>query len=102
MAWEVYKKSLEWEETGRMPISEPPIPEPAPESPEQSPSPKPATVQRSTKVFEPKFYLRKLPIPRKCTNLSHLLTLRSQGIKNGCSTICGECAQVISRDTLQV
>ncbi|KAJ8544120.1 hypothetical protein K7X08_028631 [Anisodus acutangulus] len=35
-------------------------------------------------------------VPRKCTNLSHLLTLRSQGTKWGCSTVCGECAQEIS------
>ncbi|KAK4436059.1 protein CHROMATIN REMODELING 20 [Sesamum alatum] len=34
-------------------------------------------------------------VQRKCTNLSHLLTLRSQGTKMGCSTICGECAQEI-------
>ncbi|CAI9090971.1 OLC1v1025877C5 [Oldenlandia corymbosa var. corymbosa] len=37
---------------------------------------------------------------RKCTNLSHLLTLRSQGTKMGCCTVCGECAQEISWETL--
>ncbi|KAF9612317.1 hypothetical protein IFM89_038920 [Coptis chinensis] len=37
---------------------------------------------------------------RKCTNLSHKLTLRSQGTKPGCSTVCGECAQVISLEAL--
>lgn len=37
---------------------------------------------------------------RKCTNLSHLLTLRSQGTKMGCTTICGECAQEIKWEDL--
>uniref|UniRef100_A0A7N0T961 Helicase C-terminal domain-containing protein n=1 Tax=Kalanchoe fedtschenkoi TaxID=63787 RepID=A0A7N0T961_KALFE len=99
MAWEVYKKSLEWEETGRMPIPEPPIPDPAPE---QRP-PKPPPLQKSNTIPEPKFSLRGLsvPVPRKCTKLSHLLTLRSQGTKMGCSTVCGECAKVISRESLQ-
>ncbi|KAL3650059.1 hypothetical protein CASFOL_006462 [Castilleja foliolosa] len=32
---------------------------------------------------------------RKCTYRSHLLTLRSQGTKTGCSTVCGECDQEI-------
>ncbi|KAL8517913.1 hypothetical protein ACS0TY_009283 [Phlomoides rotata] len=38
--------------------------------------------------------------PQKCTNLSHLLTLRSQGTKMGCSTVCGQCAQEIRWEDL--
>ncbi|XP_015697378.1 protein CHROMATIN REMODELING 20 isoform X2 [Oryza brachyantha] len=37
---------------------------------------------------------------KKCNNLSHLLTLRSQGTKPGCSTTCKECGQDISWETL--
>lgn len=36
---------------------------------------------------------------KKCTKLSHLLTLRSQGTKIGCSTICEECGQEVSWDS---
>ncbi|CAM8891643.1 unnamed protein product [Rhodiola kirilowii] len=97
MAWEVYKRSLEWEETGRMHIPDPPVPDPAPEHR----PPKPVAVQTSSRILQPNFRLRGLGVQRKCTTLSHLLTLRSQGTKIGCSTICGECAQVISRDSLQ-
>ncbi|KAK9919402.1 hypothetical protein M0R45_027996 [Rubus argutus] len=35
-------------------------------------------------------------VQRKCTKLSHVLTLRSQGTKSGCTTVCGECAREIS------
>ncbi|PIA40011.1 hypothetical protein AQUCO_02500020v1 [Aquilegia coerulea] len=41
-------------------------------------------------------HLRNNLVQRKCTNLAHILTLRSQGTKPGCSTVCGECAQEIS------
>uniref|UniRef100_A0A0D9XKB5 Transcriptional regulator ATRX n=1 Tax=Leersia perrieri TaxID=77586 RepID=A0A0D9XKB5_9ORYZ len=37
---------------------------------------------------------------KKCNNLSHLLTLRSQGTKPGCTTTCKECGQDISWETL--
>ncbi|XP_057784554.1 LOW QUALITY PROTEIN: protein CHROMATIN REMODELING 20-like [Salvia miltiorrhiza] len=36
----------------------------------------------------------------KCTELSHLLTLRSQGTKAGCSTICDECGEGVSWEVL--
>lgn len=35
-----------------------------------------------------------------CTKATHLLTLRSQGIKMGCSTICEECDREISLEDL--
>ncbi|KAL2941268.1 Protein CHROMATIN REMODELING 20 [Bienertia sinuspersici] len=37
---------------------------------------------------------------RKCTNISHLYTLKFQGTKVGCSTVCGECGQDISWEDL--
>jgi transcriptional regulator ATRX len=92
MAWEVFQRTLEWEEVQRVPPEESAterksvvssIPPPAPEttSPSQS-------------------KMRDRLVLRKCTNLSHLLTLRSQGTKVGCSTVCGECAQEISWEGL--
>ncbi|OMO84522.1 SNF2-related protein [Corchorus capsularis] len=92
MAWEVYRKTIEWEEVQRVPIDEsaaecrPAVPDVPP------PEPDPETDQLPL----PRGLFRSRIVQRKCTNLSHLLTLRSQGIKNGCSTICGECAQEIS------
>ncbi|OMO96092.1 SNF2-related protein [Corchorus olitorius] len=92
MAWEVYRKTIEWEEVQRVPIDEsaaecrPAVPDVAP------PEPDPETDQLPL----PRGLFRSRIVQRKCTNLAHLLTLRSQGIKNGCSTICGECAHEIS------
>ncbi|KAJ3682438.1 hypothetical protein LUZ60_015011 [Juncus effusus] len=37
---------------------------------------------------------------RKCSNLAHLLTLRSVGAKAGSSTTCADCSQEISWETL--
>ncbi|GMP68033.1 hypothetical protein CsSME_00027792 [Camellia sinensis var. sinensis] len=95
MAWEVYRRSLEWEEVQRVPLDEsafelkpavPNIPPPVPDS--------------SKTTQPPKGSLRNRLVQRKCTNLSHLLTLRSQGTKVGCCTVCGECAQEISWEEL--
>lgn len=38
--------------------------------------------------------------PRKCNNLGHMLTLRSQNIKAGGSIVCKECLQEISWENL--
>ncbi|KAF5735221.1 protein CHROMATIN REMODELING 20 isoform X4 [Tripterygium wilfordii] len=90
MAWEVYRKTLEWEEVQRVPLNEsvserkPPVSNVAP------PVSKSRTFEPSRSIY------RSYALRRKCTNLSHMLTLRSQGIKIGCTTICGECAQEIS------
>lgn len=67
-------------------ISDIPIPEP-----------------HSSRNFQPKrvsMFRSLRSVPTKCTNLSHLLTLRSQGTKKGCSTVCGGCAQEICYDNL--
>nr|XP_029119817.1 protein CHROMATIN REMODELING 20 isoform X2 [Elaeis guineensis] len=100
IAWQTYQRSLEWEEVHRTVfedserklvaddhvkkklVADDALPE--------------SSVPRQTKGSS-----RSRPInQRKCTNLAHLLTLRSQGTKSGCSTICGECAQEISWENL--
>ena len=100
MAWEVYRRSLEWEEVQRVvPLDEstlerrppPPPPTPAPLAP-----PETDNSLSQTKISR----LRNNLVLRKCTNLSHMLTLRSQGTKVGFSTVCGECAQEISWEDL--
>ncbi|KAI4303028.1 hypothetical protein MLD38_038709 [Melastoma candidum] len=93
MAWEVYRKSLQWEEVPRAPINEP-VTEKPPAAKLEVPMAEPNIMLLS----EDK--LRKHSVQRKCTNLAHLLTLRSQGTKTGCSTVCGECAQEISWEGL--
>lgn len=93
-AWEVYRKTLEWEEVQRVPVgdvfaADKPVAARVPSS-----------TSETTALSRNKGSLRSHIVQRKCTNLSHLLTLRSQGTKIGCSTVCGECAQEISREAL--
>ncbi|KAK8633968.1 hypothetical protein V6N13_014797 [Hibiscus sabdariffa] len=98
MAWEVFQKTLEWEEVQRVSLDEsavaadrrPVVPDVAP------PKPKPVM----NHLTKPQGIFRSRIVQRKCTNLAHLLTLRSQGTKFGCSTVCGECAQEISWESL--
>lgn len=91
MAWEVYQRTLEWEEVQRVPLDES-APERKPDA-SSMPPPAPETSLSQSKM-------RNRLVQRKCTNLSHLLTLRSQGTKGGCTTVCGECAQEISWEDL--
>ncbi|KAK8712777.1 hypothetical protein V6N13_148005 [Hibiscus sabdariffa] len=98
MAWEVFRKTIEWEEVQRVSLDEsaaaaerrPVVPEVSP------PQPEPVTKH----LTKPQGIFRSRIVQRKCTNLAHLLTLRSQGTKFGCSTVCGECAQEISWENL--
>lgn len=93
-AWEVHRKTLEWEEVQRIPVGD------------VFATDKPVAARllsspgKTTGLSQNKGRIRSHIVQRKCTNLSHLLTLRSQGTKIGCSTICGECAQEISREAL--
>ncbi|CAI0433576.1 unnamed protein product [Linum tenue] len=109
MAWEVYRRSIEWEEVQRLPVDEttseqqqkPPLPPKT--TPTQPTSGRTTSSVAATKlprpphkgddVELPKSILRNRPAQRKCTNIAHLLTLRSQGTKYGCTTVCGECAK---------
>ncbi|RDX92098.1 Protein CHROMATIN REMODELING 20 [Mucuna pruriens] len=94
MAWEVYQKSLEWEEVQRVPLGESIIPDQKPEMPNAMPQ-----VSETRSILPSKLSRRFMT--RKCTNLAHMLTLRSQGTKFGCSTVCGECAQEIRWEDLK-
>ncbi|KAM3290099.1 protein CHROMATIN REMODELING 20 [Capsicum chacoense] len=100
MAWEVYRRSIEWEER-RVSPDEPVVEQHVTTT--ESLSKQKTVVSRATTLPPEDSNLvfsvgstRCRLVPRKCTNLSHLLTLRSQGTKRGCSTVCGECAQEIS------
>lgn len=99
MAWEVYQKTLEWEEVQRVPLGE--------SASEQKPAvasdlAAPAPVTEIFQLPQRKGIFRSCIVQqRKCTPLAHILTLRSQGTKNGCSTICGECGREISWEDLR-
>lgn len=94
MAWEVYRKTLEWEEVQRVPLGES-LPD---QKPQVANAAAPVSESRS---LSPLTRIRNRFMTRKCTNLAHLLTLRSQGTKFGCSTVCGECAQEIRWEDLK-
>ncbi|KAF6144435.1 hypothetical protein GIB67_024662 [Kingdonia uniflora] len=117
MAWEIFRQTIVWEDK-RTPLNEttvtqkpppvpnaniPPVPPPVPNV-NIPPVPPPVTnaiipqvmPESSKSRSQPKGKSWTQPMQRKCTNLSHLLTLRSQGTKPGCSTVCGECGQEIS------
>ncbi|KAF7133119.1 hypothetical protein RHSIM_Rhsim09G0133300 [Rhododendron simsii] len=96
MAWDVYRRTLQWEEVPRVPLDESAV-ERKQDVPNVPTPPAPDTIN---KTILPKGRLRNRAVQRKCTNLAHLLTLRSQGTKTGCSTVCGECAQEISWENL--
>ncbi|XP_057802086.1 protein CHROMATIN REMODELING 20-like isoform X2 [Salvia miltiorrhiza] len=105
LAWEVYQKTLEWEEVRRVSPEEyipeqqtaqnPLIAEPAVDPP-PIPTPKrDYALERARQRHQYRYGLR------HCTNLAHLLTLRSQQIKAGGHAICGECARVLHWEDLQ-
>ncbi|XP_052191334.1 protein CHROMATIN REMODELING 20 [Diospyros lotus] len=95
MAWEVYRRTVEWEEVQqRVPLDES-----APECKPAVPNVPTAAPEKSRPSL-PRGSLRYRLVQRKCTNLSHLLTLRSQGTKVGSSTVCGECAREICWEDL--
>jgi transcriptional regulator ATRX len=83
MAWEVYRRALEWEEVQRVPFSESPV------------VPKPSPSTQTEPLPQPKGFNRSRFVNRNCTRIAHQLTLISQGLKVGSSTVCGECGRVI-------
>ncbi|KAG8380399.1 hypothetical protein BUALT_Bualt06G0011300 [Buddleja alternifolia] len=105
LAWEVYRKTLEWEEIRRVspdenipqqrPVSESVLNQKPPLSTVEVPK-RDHALERARARHRYRYGLR------QCTNLSHLLTLRSQGIKMGCSTICGECAKEVRWEDLKL
>ncbi|CAN1271375.1 Protein CHROMATIN REMODELING 20 [Linum perenne] len=113
MAWEVYRRSLDWKEVQHNPVDEstlnqkPPLPKPAPLATQPSGRTLPvAAPQRSHTLHRPAGHeipssiLRNREAQHKCTNLTHLQTLRSQGTKKGSTTVCGGCAKEIKWEDL--
>lgn len=102
MAWEVYRRTLEWEEVQRVspgdipPPPPPPIPKPtANGTSEAKPTVQPQPATKKNPPVVNRVCPRARFILRKCTNIAHMLTLKSQGVKLGCTTICGECGKNI-------
>lgn len=119
LAWEVYRKDFEWQEEVKQvsrneySFEQHQIPndksanerrhivaEPECERKAKLPKTEPAAPRSNTHPAYLARYRYQMPV-RKCTKLSHLLTLRSQGTKMGCTTVCGECAQEISWEELK-
>lgn len=107
MAWELYQRSLEWEEVHRVPFNGSAIErKPTQHVPfgefalERNPavSDIPIHVPESSNLRQAQRVSRNRSTLQKCTDIAHILTLKSQGTKRGCSTICGGCAQEISWD----
>ncbi|EYU39777.1 hypothetical protein MIMGU_mgv1a0201931mg, partial [Erythranthe guttata] len=95
LAWEVYQKTLKWEEEVQPVLT-------AGNCVQEQQQKKTCSSSRQPQMLVAKYPTDQKPVlsnveraRRKCNNLSHLLTLRSQGTKTGCSTVCGECDQEI-------
>lgn len=116
MAWLNFQRSMEWEEVHRTVFDDPerrPVMHDFPTdntAPQQS---KASSTSKSHQVSNDGLAENSVPSqqakssskgrqinPRKCSNLAHLLTLRSQGTKAGSSTVCKECSQEISWENL--
>ncbi|XP_021772710.1 protein CHROMATIN REMODELING 20-like isoform X2 [Chenopodium quinoa] len=108
LAWEVFRRSMEWQGVQRAPVdiewqevSRVPVDMSTFEQ-NKSTLNTSCSSQKKTCDSNP---LANIPTKysmqaRKCTNISHLYTLRFQGTKVGCSTVCGECGQHISWENL--
>lgn len=91
MAWSSFKQSQQFDA----------VPRKGAHDPERKPTetivPLPKVTSRSRQLQQPKSNSNN---QKKCTNLTHLLTLRSHGTKAGCTTSCNDCGQDISWETL--
>ncbi|CAN8294962.1 unnamed protein product [Cochlearia groenlandica] len=83
MAWEVYKRGLEWEEVQRVPITEAPV------------LPKPSPSVQIEPLRHPSGFNRSRFVTSNCTKKAHQLTLITQRVKVGSCTVCGGCGRVI-------
>lgn len=102
LAWEVYRKDIEWKEVKRVSHEESTSLEQHEHKTKEKISK--VEVSRNPDSKRVSSYLERARYrmaQRKCTNLSHLLTLRSQGTKMGGATVCGECAQEIRWEDLK-
>lgn len=109
MAWEVYQKTLEWEEIRRVspdenipeqykiltqesiPVVERKLDPPTPVAPKPD-----HALERLRQRHQYRYGLR------QCTNIAHLMTLKSQRIHKGGSAICGECAQFVRWEDIKL
>ncbi|XP_057250433.1 protein CHROMATIN REMODELING 20 isoform X3 [Beta vulgaris subsp. vulgaris] len=108
LAWEVFRRSMEWPEVQRAPadiewqeVRRVPVDESTFEQ-KQSTLNTTSILQERSDVSNP---LANIPTrysmqARRCTNISHLYTLRFQGTKVGCTTVCGGCGEEISWEAL--
>ncbi|KZV39240.1 protein CHROMATIN REMODELING 20 [Dorcoceras hygrometricum] len=118
LAWEVYRKTIEWEETRRCTPEESILEQQKilinASAPGEQLQQAESTIDQShtgTATGEEPvedYRLERIRqrhrnrfLLRHCTNLSHLMTLRSQRIKEGGRTICGQCAREIRWENLK-
>lgn len=100
IAWQTYQRSLEWEEVHKT-VFDDSEKKFAADDPVKKIVVADNILPENSVPQQTKGSSRNRPVnQRKCTNLAHLLTLRSQGTKSGCSTVCRECSQEISWENL--
>ncbi|PKA46223.1 DNA repair and recombination protein RAD54 [Apostasia shenzhenica] len=96
LAWANFQQSLEWEEVQRVSLEDPVR---KTTTTFQS-APLETSVHPQQSKASSKGQQQSAAHQRKCSNLDHLLTLRSKGIKSGLSTTCEKCSQEISWENL--
>lgn len=100
-AMETFLRTIEWEEVQRVSdvstsYDKKTSRNPAPSTEENHRTPKANTNTNTGGLSS------RQSTARKCTNLSHMLSLRSQGTKAGSKTVCGDCSQEISWENLRI
>uniref|UniRef100_A0A452YC62 Transcriptional regulator ATRX n=1 Tax=Aegilops tauschii subsp. strangulata TaxID=200361 RepID=A0A452YC62_AEGTS len=91
MAWSNFKQSQQLDAVARKGAHD------SERKPTETNPPPPKVTSRSRQAQQPKSHSNN---QKKCTNLNHMLTLRSHGTKAGCTTSCDECGQNISWEAL--
>ncbi|KAL6565324.1 hypothetical protein OROGR_002275 [Orobanche gracilis] len=101
LAWEVYHKTLEWEEIRRVSPDEN-VPEQPKTSVQEPPVEQVVDLTTSKALKRGDGVLERMRqrhayryMLRHCTNLSHFMTLKSQRIQRDGYAVCGECAMVV-------
>ncbi|KAH0433769.1 hypothetical protein IEQ34_026952 [Dendrobium chrysotoxum] len=100
MAWVSYQRSLEWEEVHKVTCDDNIERKPSTAQVETCPAPPAAAAPPPPQQTKGSSRSHQPALQRKCSNLDHLLTLRSKGIKSGSSTGCEKCSQEISWENL--
>lgn len=84
LAWQTFQRSLEWEEVHRTVFVD---------DYERKPAAAATTLENNAPLQNKGSTRNQSGHQRKCSNLDHMLTLRSQDIKSGKTTVCGQCSQ---------